>query len=83
VDLQSLFDDPATVDDAPAQPQGGNPFYPYPNQNSFLLGDWNWNHGIQKSHDSFNELLTIIGSPDFHPDDVWYTRWAKIDAELG
>ncbi|KIM51112.1 hypothetical protein SCLCIDRAFT_144010, partial [Scleroderma citrinum Foug A] len=28
---------------------GGNPFYPYPNETSLLLGDWYWNQGHQKS----------------------------------
>jgi hypothetical protein len=83
VDLQDLFDDSETAGCAPSQSQSSNPFYPYPNQNSFLLGDWNWNHGIQKSRNSFSELLSIIGSPDFNPGDVRHTRWAKIDAELG
>lgn len=33
-------------------------YHPYPNQNSFLLGDWYWAGG-QKSQRSFQDLLTL------------------------
>jgi hypothetical protein len=46
------------------------------------LGDWQWNHGVQKSQESFNDLLSIVGSSDFKPDDVRDTQWAKINAKL-
>lgn len=36
-------------------------FYPYPNQMSFNIGHWYWNSGIQKSQESFKELLDIVG----------------------
>jgi len=39
--------------------------YPYPNRSSFLLGNWYWNGGIQKSKGSFKELIKIVGSPEF------------------
>ena len=54
-------------------------FHPYPNKNSFLLGDWYWNHGVQKSKESFQTLLSIVGSPDFKPHDVAETKWSAID----
>lgn len=59
-----------------------NTYYPYPNRSSFLLGDWQWNNGVQKSQESFNDLLSIVGSSDFKPDDVRGTQWAKINAKL-
>jgi hypothetical protein len=59
------------------------PFYPYPNQSSFLLGDWFWNGGIQKSQESFKDLLTIITNPEFNPTDVKNTRWDHINRKLG
>jgi hypothetical protein len=59
-----------------------NEFYPYPNYNSFRLGDWYWNHGIQKSQKSFRELLDIVGDTDFHSSDVRHTRWGSIDTLL-
>lgn len=60
-----------------------DPFYPYPNENSWRLGDWYWNQGTQKSKKSFRNLLDIIGSTDFQPEDVSHTNWAAIDRELG
>lgn len=59
-----------------------NVYHPYPNRSSFLLGDWQWNHGTQKSQESFSNLLSIVGSPQFKPDDVRHTQWGKIDAKL-
>lgn len=60
-----------------------NPFYPYPNQSSFKLGHWYWNGTVQKSHQSFKELLDIVGCPDFDPGDVEHTHWDKINSQLG
>jgi hypothetical protein len=82
MDLHDLFDGPVATDSASIQTHSENPYYPYPNRNSFLLGDWNWNSSIQKSRSSFSELLSIVGSLDFNPDDVRDTKWAKIDAQL-
>jgi hypothetical protein len=60
-----------------------NPYHPYPNQNSFHLGKWYWNQGIQKSRENFKQLLDIVGSSDFHPQDVEKTNWKAIDYVLG
>ena len=57
-------------------------FYPYPNRFSFLLGNWYWNGGIQKSKGSFKELIKIVGSPEFRPEDVNGTCWDLIDTQL-
>lgn len=84
--MQDLFEGPAAASDASHQPpivRVGNHFYPYPNESSFRLGDWYWNHGVQKSRESFRKLLNIVGDPGFHPDDVRNTQWSKIDAKLG
>jgi hypothetical protein len=56
---------------------------PYPNKNSFRLGDWYWNHGVQKSQKSFRELVNIVGDVDFEPSDVRSTNWGKINRTLG
>lgn len=56
--------------------------YPYPNRSSFLLGDWYWNGGIQKSKESFKELMKIVGNPKFRPERVNSTRWDSINAQL-
>lgn len=57
-------------------------FYPYPNEASFQLGEWFWNQGIQKSHESFKGLLKIIGSDSFKPEDIQSTHWDRINAHL-
>jgi len=62
---------------------GGNPFYPYPNETSLLLGDWYWNQGHQKTRTSFRKLLDIIGHPGYDPGDVRNTNWVSIDRKLG
>ncbi|KAF9230744.1 hypothetical protein BU15DRAFT_83245 [Melanogaster broomeanus] len=60
-----------------------NPFHPYPNESSLRLGDWYWNHGSQKSQESFKKLLGIIGDLEFNPEDIRNTNWKAIDRELG
>lgn len=81
LDLQALSDEPTP---AVALPLGQrNSFSPYPNQSAFLLGDWYWNNGPQKSQESFSQLLHIIGHPEFSPEDVQGLNWSQIDAKLG
>lgn len=63
-------------------PESETDFYPYPNKSSFLLGDWYWNGGNQKSRESFRELLNVVGDPGFRPDDVRAAQWNKIDTRL-
>jgi hypothetical protein len=82
VDVHDVFDSATTAGGASVEHQSSNPYHPYPNQNSFLLGEWNWNLGNQKSRESFSELLSIVGSPDFNPEEVRHTKWRKIDAIL-
>jgi hypothetical protein len=93
VHLHDLSDDSvAVVDGTSAQSQNiptssninsaPNPFRPYPNKNSFLLGDWYWNRGLQKSTDSFKSLLHIVADEQFRPEDVRHTQWGKINAQL-
>ncbi|KIK37340.1 hypothetical protein CY34DRAFT_15768 [Suillus luteus UH-Slu-Lm8-n1] len=65
------------------QHAGANPFYPYPNQSSFLLGEWYWNGSLQKSQKSFRELLQIIGDAQFRPEDISATQWNLINHKLG
>jgi len=56
---------------------------PFPNKNSFLLGAWHWNGGIQKSQSEFKDLIEIVGDASFNPDDVCHTKWSKVFATLG
>jgi hypothetical protein len=59
-----------------------NNYDPYANQSSFLLGEWYWNDGEKKSQSSFQNLLKIVGHPDFHPEDIASNNWRAIDAHL-
>ena len=59
-----------------------NIYHPYPNQTSFLLGEWYWNGGEKKSQLSFQRLLEIIGHPAFRPEDVAGNNWRRIDTQL-
>jgi hypothetical protein len=58
-------------------------FYPYPNKSSFLIGDWYWCNGIQKSQENFKQLIDIIGNPEFNPADVCDMKWSQINGALG
>jgi hypothetical protein len=85
VTLQDISHVPAiapTKLDALTEPDNVS-FFPYPNRSSFELGHWYWHGGTQKSQQSFKELIDIISDPDFNPDDVWSTPWARIDSQLG
>jgi hypothetical protein len=85
VDLKALSDSLPTLDVVPTTISQSNThdFRPFPNKNSFLLSDWYWNQGIQKSQNSFRDLLAIVGNPEFEPDDVRCIPWSKINAKLG
>ena len=58
------------------------PFSPYPNLNSFLLGEWFWDNGIQKSQRDFKDLLDILCHPDFELEDIRKTNWSNINTTL-
>jgi hypothetical protein len=58
-----------------------NSFGPYPNFNSFRIGDWYWRR-TQKSQEDFRALIDIIGDLDFQSSDVRHTRWDSINNEL-
>ena len=64
-------------------PSFGDSYGPYPNESSFLLGEWFWNDGVQKSKRSLKNLVNIISSPNFQPADVRDTKWDLIDEKLG
>lgn len=84
---QLLRTDSAGLSDIPANrseaPTAENLFGPYPNQSSFMLGQWYWCGGAQKSKDDFQKLVGIIADADFSPEDIRKTRWGFIDRQLG
>jgi hypothetical protein len=55
---------------------------PFPNESSFLLGDWYWNRGAQKSQEDFKTLLDIVSADSFRPDQIRETNWNKINNQL-
>jgi hypothetical protein len=57
-------------------------YHPYPNQSSFLLGEWYWNGGLKKTQLGFQELIKIVGHPNFQPENVSGTNWRLINAQL-
>ena len=61
----------------------GYSYYPYPNKSSMCLGDWYWNQGVQKSKESFKQLLDIVSDPVFSPQAVSQTAWDAINKQLG
>ncbi|KAG1776439.1 hypothetical protein EV702DRAFT_1198130 [Suillus placidus] len=81
-DISSIPTIAAAELDIPTEPQDFS-FYPYPNQSSFELGHWYWNGSVQKSHQSFKQLIDIVGRPGFDPDDVRSTPWNNINLQLG
>ena len=58
-------------------------YYPYDNKSSFLLGEWFWKEGAQKSVKDFNALLEVLRDPDFSLDEIKLTRWNSIHKQLG
>jgi len=84
IELQDLINPVAVAGQTSSLPREANhTFYPFPNKNSFLLDNWYWNQGVQKSRNSLCDLLSVVGSPEFRPDDVRHTHWGKIDGILG
>lgn len=56
--------------------------HPFPNINSFLLGEWFWGDRSEKSRESFRELLDIITHEDFNPEDIRTADWNQINSSL-
>jgi len=81
ITLADLSPSPSTEDSS--QSRLRSKWWPFPNRNSFLLGSWYWNGGIQKSQSEFKDLINIVGDSSFDPDDVRPTKWSKVFATLG
>ena len=82
IESSDLFDEPTDTTVLAVQPPAPD-YSPYPNRSSFLLGDWYWNHGAQKSRESFSQLIRIVGNEQFRPEDVQHTNWKSVDVNLG
>ena len=73
----------AYFSDIARQTSNKTSYSPYPNKSSFLLGEWFWHKGIQKSIKDFNALLQVLKDPDFSVDDIENTQWNLIHNQLG
>lgn len=82
VTLQDLSSTPQAELSADSVANPVAAFYPFPNESSFRLGHWYWNGGVQKSQQSFKDLLDIVGDPAFNPDDIHKTKWDEINTVL-
>jgi hypothetical protein len=82
VDISALSNIVDMVPQSTLSPLVNPSFAPFPGQSSFLLGDWYWNHGVQKSQENFKELLRIVGAEDFHPAEVRTANWQRINRQL-
>ncbi|KAJ3531358.1 hypothetical protein NMY22_g8186 [Coprinellus aureogranulatus] len=56
-------------------------YHPFPNLSSYLIGQWFWNeHG--KSRESLQQLVEVITSEGFKPQDLLSANWNNIHASL-
>jgi len=60
-----------------------DPYALYPNKSFFLLEEWFWREGAQKSLEDFNALLQVLKDPDFSVEDIKNTQWCFLHKELG
>ena len=79
ITAEDLRNEVDQIDQTSASPEV---FYPYPNQNAYLLGEWYWNGGSQKSQASFKQLVDIVGVPEFCPADIQEAKWDSINHSL-
>lgn len=80
-DLSDVLSDTLNLNSTPSLPE--SIFHPYPNENTFLLGEWYWDDCVQKSKSSFNKLIDIVSRPEFKPEDVRRVPWDSINEVLG
>ncbi|TFY58685.1 hypothetical protein EVJ58_g6273 [Rhodofomes roseus] len=65
------------------EPADDNPYAPYPNRSSYLLGDWFWSNGGKKTKADLKRLVGTLQDPGFVNPDLLKTNWDKVDAALG
>jgi hypothetical protein len=57
-------------------------FHPFPNRSAFMMGDWFWNSGTQKSLKSFHELMNLINDSEFKLEEVRDVNWDQVNRLL-
>ncbi|KAG2005526.1 hypothetical protein CC2G_001925 [Coprinopsis cinerea AmutBmut pab1-1] len=60
-----------------------NPYFPFPGESSFRLGNWHWGNISGKSQNTLKSLVDIVGSPSFDPDEIRSTNFPQIYKILG
>ena len=60
-----------------------NPYAPYPNRSSYLLGDWFWSGGNVKTRADMKHLVGTLQDPGFVNADLLQTNWDTVDVQLG
>jgi hypothetical protein len=80
--LEDFLDRPVQPEVAILDPSLPESYAPYPNRNAFLLGEWYWTGGVQKSKADFKALLDIIGSEGYSSNDVRAVPWDLINQKL-
>ncbi|KJA26033.1 hypothetical protein HYPSUDRAFT_105527, partial [Hypholoma sublateritium FD-334 SS-4] len=73
----------STSNDQNSRSQSEYLFQPYPNKNAFLLGEWYWNGGTQKTKECFKKLTNIICDQSFDPADIRDISWDALNDNLG
>lgn len=66
-----------------SQPTSHSDYWPYPNESAFLLGEWFWTNGQQKSKTEFTQLIDILTNPHFSLNEIRDTPWDHLDNTLG
>ncbi len=73
----------STSDSGEAEPLPVKTYWPYPNKNAFLLGEWYWNGGLHKSKEGFRNLVDIICDQSFISADIRDVPWESVNKHLG
>lgn len=79
--LVSSNDNP--LGDTDSVPGVNNPYAPYPNHSSYLLGDWFWSDSNTKTRADLKRLVRTLQDPDFNNTDLLRMNWDKVDSQLG
>ncbi|KAJ3531696.1 hypothetical protein NMY22_g8044 [Coprinellus aureogranulatus] len=64
------------------EPRIDNRYYPFPNFSSYLIGQWFWTDQ-EKGRKSLQQLVAIITSDGFRPEELLLANWDGIQASLG
>lgn len=81
VDLVDDADDQPTDMDSAQNGPTYNPYHPFPNFSTYMLGQWFWSDR-EKSRETFQELIGILTNESFKCHDLLLANWSNIQASL-